>query len=243
MGITSENVAQQYGISRQEQDAFAASSHAKAAAAIDSGRFKDEIIPIKTKVFDGKAWKDITFVEDEGLRRSTTAEGLSKLRPVFSTKGTTTAGNASQVSDGAAATLITARSVAEANGLQNLGVLKSFSVVGVDPTVMGIGPAKAIPAACDKAGVSIEDIGLFEINEAFASQAVYCVKELGIDPEKVNVNGGAIALGHPLGCTGAKLTATLLHEMKKRGLKYGVVSMCIGGGMGAAAVFENEDAT
>jgi len=240
MGITSENVAKRFQITREQQDAFAFSSHKKAAAALDAGRFTDEIIPVNTRVHTGKGWMDLTFSEDEGVRRSTSIEGLAKLRPVFAMKGTTTAGNASQMSDGAAATLLMSREKAESGGFPILGVLKSYVVVGVEPEIMGIGPAKAIPAACEKAGVELGDVNLFEINEAFASQAVYCVKELGIDVEKVNVNGGAIALGHPLGCTGAKLTATLLHEMKRRGSKYGVVSMCIGGGMGAAAVFENE---
>ncbi|MEC9071540.1 MAG: acetyl-CoA C-acyltransferase, partial [Myxococcota bacterium] len=177
---------------------------------------------------------------DEGVRAETSLEVLGKLRPAFAVKGTTTPGNSSQVSDGAAATVIMAREKAETLGLDSLGVLRGYAVVGVDPAVMGIGPAVAIPKAAEKAGIEVSEIDLFEINEAFASQAVYCVRELGIDPEKVNVNGGAIALGHPLGCTGAKLTATLLHEMKRRGSRYGVVSMCIGGGMGAAAVFERE---
>ena len=169
-----------------------------------------------------------------------TLEQLGKINPAFQHGGSTTAGNASQMSDGAAATLVMSREKADELGLEQLGVMRSFVVVGVDPAVMGIGPAVAIPKACEKAGISVDDVEVFEINEAFASQAVYCVRELGIDPERVNPNGGAIALGHPLGCTGAKLTATLLHEMKRRGSRYGVVSMCIGGGMGAAAVFERE---
>jgi hypothetical protein len=185
---------------------------------------------------------DVVVTADDGVRADTTAEGLSKLKAAFSTTGTTTAGNSSQVSDGAAATLVMSRAKAESLGLPILGVVRSYAVVGVEPEVMGIGPAKAIPAALAKAGLSLGDIDVFEINEAFASQAVYCVRELGIDVDKVNPNGGAIALGHPLGCTGAKLTATLLHEMKRRSARYGVVSMCIGGGMGAAAVFEREEA-
>ena len=240
MGITSENVARLFEVDRATQDAFAVTSHQKAAAAIEAGRFKDEIVPVQTRVFRGGSWQDVTVEVDEGVRPDSSVEGLARLRPAFAVKGTTHAGNSSQVSDGAAATLIMAREKATASGLESLGTLKSYAVVGVDPSVMGIGPAKAIPAALEKAGLSVDDVDLFEINEAFASQAVYCVRELGIDAEKVNVNGGAIALGHPLGCTGAKLTATLLHEMKRRGSRYGVVSMCIGGGMGAAAVFERE---
>ena len=240
MGTTSENVAKRFGVSREEQDAFAASSQQKAAAAIAAGRFTEELIPVHTRVFDGAAWHDVTVTIDDGVRGDTTAEGLGKLRPAFATDGTATAGNSSQTSDGAAATVLMAREKAAAMGLTPLGVLRSFQVVGVPPDIMGIGPAKAIPAAVAKAGIKLSDVDLFEINEAFASQSVYCVRELGIDVDKVNVNGGAIALGHPLGCTGAKLTATLLHEMGRRGSRYGVVSMCIGGGMGAAAVFERE---
>ncbi|HJN76817.1 MAG TPA: thiolase family protein [Myxococcota bacterium] len=240
MGITSENVAKQFEVDRATQDSFAVRSHQKAAAAIEAGRFTDEIIPVQTRVYRGGSWQDVTVDADEGVRADTSVEGLARLRPAFAAKGTTHAGNCSQVSDGAAATLIMSREKSEAAGLEALGTLKAYAVVGVDPEIMGIGPAKAIPAALERAGLSIDDIDLFEINEAFASQAVYCVRELGIDEDKVNVNGGAIALGHPLGCTGAKLTATLLHEMKRRGSRYGVVSMCIGGGMGAAAVFERE---
>ena len=240
MGITSENVAKRFNVTREEQDAFAVSSHKKAAAAIESGKFKEEIIPVTTRVYRDGAWQEVTVDTDEGVRPDTSVEGLAKLRPVFAVNGTTTAGNASQTSDGASVTLIMAREKAEELGMPILGVLRSYQVVGVDPEIMGIGPKEAIPAAVEKAGIKIEDVDLFEINEAFASQAVYCTRELGLDMDKVNVNGGAIALGHPLGCTGAKLTATLLHEMKRRGSRYGVVSMCIGGGMGAAAVFERE---
>jgi acetyl-CoA acyltransferase len=240
MGITSENVASQYNVTRDEQDAFAVTSHQKAARAIEEGRFSDEIIPVDTRVWDGSEWKDITVDTDEGVRADSSVKGLARLRSPFKAGGSTHAGNASQMSDGAAATVVMAREKAEGLGLEILGVLKSYAVVGVAPEVMGIGPAKAIPAALERAGVAIGDVDLFEINEAFASQAVYCVRELGIDTAKVNVNGGAIALGHPLGCTGAKLTATLLHQMKRDDARYGVVSMCIGGGMGAAAVFERE---
>ncbi|MEC7946114.1 MAG: thiolase family protein [Myxococcota bacterium] len=240
MGMTSENVAKRFNVSRSEQDAFAVTSHQKAARAIAAGKFADEIVPVSTRVFDGSAWSDVVVDIDDGVRPDSSVEGLAKLRPVFAKDGTTTAGNASQVTDGAAATLIMARETAEKLALPILGVLRSYKVVGVDPEIMGIGPKDAIPAAVAKAGLDIGDIDLFEINEAFASQAVYCTRELGLDMDKVNVNGGAIALGHPLGCTGAKLTATLLHEMKRRDARYGVVSMCIGGGMGAAAVFERE---
>ena len=240
MGITSEKVASRFGVTRAEQDAFAARSHVKAAAALAEGRFVEETVPVATRTFKDGKWVDVVVTADDGVRADTTAEGLSKLKAAFSTTGTTTAGNSSQVSDGAAATLVMSRAKAESLGLPILGVVRSYAVVGVEPEVMGIGPAKAIPAALAKAGLSLGDIDVFEINEAFASQAVYCVRELGIDVDKVNPNGGAIALGHPLGCTGAKLTATLLHEMKRRGSRYGVVSMCIGGGMGAAAVFERE---
>jgi acetyl-CoA acyltransferase len=241
MGITAENVAKQFEISREDQDRFALSSHVKALAAIEAGRFADEIVPLNTRVFKGGQWHDITHTVDEGPREST-LEGLGKLRPAFAARGTVTAGNSSQMSDGAAATLIAARDVAESKGLPILGLLKNYQVVGVPPEIMGVGPRYAIPAVLEKAGLELSDIGLFEINEAFASQAVYCVRDLGIDESLVNVNGGAISMGHPLGCTGAKLTATLLHEMRRRGVKYGIVSMCIGGGMGAAAIFENPEA-
>jgi acetyl-CoA acyltransferase len=242
MGITSENVARRFEVSRQEQDAFALRSNQRAVAAIAAGRFQDEIVPVKTRVYREGSWSEVTVDTDDGPRADTTLEGLARLRPAFAATGTSTAGNSSQVSDGAAATLLMSRARAAQEGLAPLGTLRGYAVVGVPPDIMGIGPAVAIPAALEKAGIGIEDVDLFEINEAFASQSVYCVRELGIDPEKVNVNGGAIALGHPLGCTGAKLTATLLHEMRRRNARYGVVSMCIGGGMGAAAVFENERA-
>jgi acetyl-CoA acyltransferase len=232
MGITSETVSSRYGVSRADQDAFGVASNAKALAAIKAGRFKDEIIPITTKV-DGK---DVVFDTDDGPREST-IEGLGKLRPAFKVDGVSTAGNSSQTSDGAAIELLMTRAKAEELGFTPLGELVTFQVAGVHPDEMGIGPAAAIPKALAKAGLKVGDIGLFELNEAFASQALYCVRTLGIDPARVNVNGGAIALGHPLGCTGAKLTASLLHEMQRRQVEYGVVSMCIGGGMGAAAIF------
>lgn len=242
MGITAENVASRYDVSREDQDAFALQSHERALAAIEEGRFKDEIVPVETRVWKDGVWHDITFDTDEGPRKGSTLEALARLRPAFKMGGSVTAGNSSQVSDGAAAALIADKAYAEEHGLPILGLLKSYAVVGVPPEIMGVGPAYAIPKALDKAGLTLDDIGLVELNEAFASQALYCVRELGLDPDIVNVNGGAISLGHPLGCTGAKLTATLLHEMKRRNVRYGIVSMCIGGGMGAAAVFENPDA-
>ncbi|RWR96099.1 3-ketoacyl-CoA thiolase 2, peroxisomal [Cinnamomum micranthum f. kanehirae] len=245
MGITSENVADRYGVTRQEQDQAAIESHKKAAAAAASGKFKDEIIPVATKIIDPKSGeeKHITISMDDGIRPDTTLSGLAKLKPAFKKDGTTTAGNSSQVSDGAGAVLLMRKSLALQKGLPILGVFRSFSVVGVDPAINGIGPAVAIPAAVKSAGLEISDIDLFEINEAFASQFVYCCKELDLDPEKVNVNGGAMALGHPLGATGARCVGTLLHEMKRRGrdCRFGVISMCIATGMGAAAVFERGD--
>lgn len=245
MGHTAEEVARRYRIDRKKQDAFAAESHRKAATAIAQGRFKDEIVPVQGSKYvqdsQGK-WQRQNFKleHDEGVRPDTTVEVLSRLRPVFMEGGTVTAGNSSQMSDGAAAVVVMSRERAEKMGLKPLAVFRSFAAAGVDPEVMGIGPVEAIPKALNMAGITIDQVDLFEINEAFASQCVYIIEHLGLDPEKVNVNGGAIALGHPLGCTGAKLTVTLLHEAQRRGSRYGVVSMCIGGGMGAAAVFEFE---
>lgn len=241
MGITSENVAERFGVSREKQDAFALSSQQKAARAQRSGVFQQEIVPVAARfVDDGGKEHKVVVDKDEGIRAGTTLAGLSKLRPAFKADGSTTAGNASQVSDGAAAVLIGRRSAVEALGLPVLGVLRASAVVGVPPDVMGIGPAFAIPAALQQAGLTLADIDVFEINEAFASQAVYCVEKLGIPLEKVNPNGGAIALGHPLGCTGARQVVTLLNELRRRGRRaFGVVSMCIGTGMGAAAVFEH----
>lgn len=238
MGVTAENVAEQFNVTREQQDAFAVASNNKAIAAIESGTFKDEIIPVPVRVFKGGKWIETTFDTDEGPRAST-VEGLAKLRTPFKAKGSVTAGTSSQMSDGAAAVVIMDRAKAEERGLNVLGVLRSFQVVGVPPEIMGVGPLYAIPKAVEAAGLTLDDIDIFEINEAFASQALYCVRELGIDTDKVNPNGGAIALGHPLGATGARMTATLLHEMKRKNARYGIVSMCIGGGMGAAAVYEN----
>eukprot|EP00898_Chlorokybus_atmophyticus_P005210 jgi/Chlat1/5690/Chrsp38S05539 len=242
MGVTSENVAERYGVTRAQQDSMAARSHERAAAAQEAGRFKDEIIPVHTKLVDPKTGDErpVVISEDDGIRKGTTVASLSKLNPVFKKGGSTTAGNSSQVTDGAGAVLLMRRSKAQELGLPVLGVFRSFAAVGVDPAVMGIGPAVAIPQAVEMAGLRIEDIDLFELNEAFASQATYCCDKLDLDQNKVNVNGGAMALGHPLGATGARCVATLLHEMKRRGkdCRFGVVSMCIGSGMGAAAVFE-----
>jgi acetyl-CoA acyltransferase 1 len=241
MGQTSENVAAEFKVSREKQDMMAVDSHRKALAAQAAGKFT-EIVPVTTTVVDKKTGeeKTVTLTADEGPRAGTTMEKLSKLRAVFAEDGTTTAGNASQVSDGAAAALLMKRSKAQELGLPIKGVFRSFSVVGVRPEVMGIGPAEAIPLALAQAGITQDQVDVFEINEAFASQAVYCVETLGIDMKKVNPLGGAIALGHPLGCTGVRQVATLLPELERQNARYGVVSMCIGTGMGAAAVFERE---
>ncbi|ABB15363.1 thiolase family protein [Carboxydothermus hydrogenoformans] len=242
MGLTAENVASRYNISREEQDEFAYKSHMKAKEAILGGKFKDEIVPVPVveKIFDGKKVIEKTemFEVDEGPRFDTTLEALARLKPVFRQGGTVTAGNSSQTSDGAAAALLMSAEKAEELGLKPIAVFRSFAVGGVEPEIMGIGPVVAIPKALKLAGITLDQVDVFELNEAFAAQALAVIKTLEIDPAKVNPNGGAIALGHPLGCTGAKLTATLLSEMQRRRAKYGVVSMCIGGGMGAAGVFE-----
>nr|XP_061843720.1 3-ketoacyl-CoA thiolase, peroxisomal-like [Nerophis lumbriciformis] len=240
MGMTSENVAERMGVSREKQDVFAMMSHQKATRAQQSGVFEREIVPVVTRLLDQDGTeRRVTVAKDEGIRAGTTLAALSRLTPAFKVGGSTTAGNSSQVSDGAAAVLLGRRSTVEALGLPVLGVLRASAVVGVPPDMMGVGPAVAIPAALKKAGLKMSDIDVFEINEAFASQAVYCMEKLAIPPEKVNPNGGAIALGHPLGCTGARQVVTLLHELRRRGPRaLGVVSMCIGTGMGAAAIFE-----
>lgn len=243
MGHTAEQVAVKYGISRDDQDAFAVESHRRAAAAIDAGKFDDEIVPVEfTKGYvdsDGKfAEKKETFSMDEGVRRGTTTEILAKLRPAFSVTGTVTAGNASQTSDGAASVLVMDREKAVAEGLTPIAKFRSFAVAGVPPEIMGIGPIAAIPKALKIAGLSIEDIDVWELNEAFASQSLQVIRELKLDTSKVNVNGGAIALGHPLGATGTILTVRMMSELKRQGKQFGVVTMCIGGGMGAAGVFE-----
>ena len=239
MGTTAENVATRYDVSREDQDAFALRSNTNALAAQANGTFNDEIVPVKTKVWINGEMKDKVVDTDEGPRAST-LEALAKLRTVFSTTGRSTAGNSSQTSDGAAANLIMTREKAEKLGLPVLAVFRGFQVVGVKADEMGVGPAYAIPKLVEHYGMTVDDIDTYEINEAFASQALYSVRKTGIDPERVNPHGGAIALGHPLGCTGAKLTATLLHEMKRTKKRFGIVSMCIGGGMGAAGLFENE---
>ncbi|MCE5171209.1 acetyl-CoA C-acyltransferase [Paenibacillus profundus] len=243
MGYTAENVATRFGISREDQDRFAADSHRKAAAAIAEGKFRDEIVPVNTSQkgvgADGRPWeKEITFDMDEGVRPDTTPEALARLKPAFAARGSVTAGNSSQMSDGAAACVLMSAERAQALGLQPLAAFRSFAIAGVEPDIMGVGPVEAIPKALRMAGITQEQVDLFEVNEAFASQCIHIIRQLELDESKVNVNGGAIALGHPLGCTGSKLTATLVHELRRRGGGYGVVSMCIGGGMGAAGVFE-----
>jgi acetyl-CoA acyltransferase len=231
MGITAENVARKFEIGRADQDAFALTSHQKAVAAIAAGRFVEEIVPVTT--VEGS-----TFSVDEGPRADTTLEALAGLRPVFHVKGTATAGNSSQTSDGVAMTVLMSAAKAKAIGATPLARFVGFAVAGVAPELMGIGPVEAIPKVLKQCGLSLNDIDLFELNEAFAAQSLAVVKVLGIDPAKVNVNGGAIAMGHPLGCTGAKLTATVIHELRRRKGRYGMVTMCIGGGMGAAGIFE-----
>jgi acetyl-CoA acyltransferase len=246
MGLTAENVAEKFGITREEQDRFALLSHQKAAKAIKEGKFKEEIIPIPAKVRETKEdgtviVKEVIFDTDEGVRYDASLEGMASLKSVFKAKGTVTAGNSSQTSDGAAAVILMSREKAEALKLRPMAAFRSFAVAGVPPEIMGVGPAYAVPKALKKAGLTIKDIGLVELNEAFASQALYVIRELGLNLDIVNVNGGAVAMGHPLGCTGAKLTTTLLYEMKRRKVRYGLVTMCIGGGMGAAGVFERVD--
>jgi acetyl-CoA acyltransferase len=246
MGLTAERVATHYGITREAMDQFSYESHQKALAAIDGGKFDDEIVPVSvtsSAVSNGKGkakavTSEAVFSKDEGPRADTSLEALAKLKPVFHAKGTVTAGNSSQTSDGAAAAVVMSAARAAALGIPAMAKFVAFAYAGCDPEEMGIGPIHAIPKVLKMAGLSLEDIGLFELNEAFAAQSLAVLKVLGIDPAKVNVNGGAIALGHPLGCTGAKLTATLLREMPRRNVKYGIVTMCVGGGMGAAGIFE-----
>jgi acetyl-CoA acyltransferase len=244
MGLTAERVARHYKVSREDQDAFALSSHRKALAAQAAGRFKDELIPVPvtTAAPNGKPGapqaQEKIFDADEGPRADTSAEALAKLRPAFAAQGTVTAGNSSQTSDGAAAAVLMDSARAAQLGLQPLARLAAYAVAGCLPEEMGVGPIYAIPKALGRAGLRLDDIGVIELNEAFAAQSLAVIRTLGLDPEKVNVNGGAIALGHPLGCTGAKLTATLLQEMKRRKQRYGMVTMCVGGGMGAAGIFE-----
>jgi len=236
-GLVAENHARESSISREEQDAFALRSHQRALAAIAAGRFKDEVVPLTFKVVNGTI-QDVTFAQDEGPRRDTSLEALARLRPAFHASGTVTAGNSSQTSDGAAAVVVTSADFAKEHGLAPLGRFVAFATAGVEPERFGIGPVPAIRKVLKLAGLSLDQIDLIELNEAFAAQVLACLRELPIDPEKVNVNGGAIALGHPLGCTGAKLTTTLLYEMRRRNARYGMVTMCVGGGMGAAGIFE-----
>ena len=243
MGLTAERVAAHYGITREEMDQFSFDSHRKALAAIAAGRFDDEIVPVpvtSTRICSKGKLKsaETIFKTDEGPRTDTSLEALARLKPVFHARGTVTAGNSSQTSDGAAAAVVMSASRAAALGIKPLGKFIAFAYAGCDPEEMGIGPIYAIPKVLKMAGLSLEDIGVIELNEAFAAQSLAVIKVLGIDPAKVNVNGGAIALGHPLGCTGAKLTATILHEMPRRKARYGMVTMCVGGGMGAAGIFE-----
>jgi acetyl-CoA acyltransferase len=243
-GLVAENHARESSISREEQDAFALRSHQRAIAAIDTGRFSEEITPLRYQVAvpgngNGKpSLRDVTFNVDEGPRRDTSAQALASLRPAFHAAGTVTAGNSSQTSDGASAVVVTSASFAKDRGLQPLARFVAFATAGVEPERFGVGPVPAIRKALKMAGLSLDQIDLIELNEAFAAQVLACLRELPIDLERLNVNGGAIALGHPLGCTGAKLTTTLLHEMKRRQSRYGMVTMCVGGGMGAAGIFE-----
>ncbi|MCI0451536.1 MAG: thiolase family protein [Candidatus Latescibacteria bacterium] len=243
MGNTAENVAEKYSVSRETQDAFALRSHTNAARAIAEGRFNDEIVPVKVieKSINAKnkiEAREIEFKVDESVRTDTSMEALAALKPVFRVGGTVTAGNSSPMNDGAAALVIVSESVMKELGAKPLGKLIAFATAGVEPELMGIGPVFAVPKVLEQAELTIGDIGLFELNEAFASQAAYVQQTLGIRTDRLNVNGGAIALGHPLGCTGSKLTASLLYEMQRRGVEYGIVTMCIGGGMGAAGIFQ-----
>ncbi len=242
MGITSEMVAKKYGITREQCDAFALRSHQRAAAAIDAGKFKDDIVPFEvTEVFvkdDKREEKHFVVDTDEGVRRDTSLEALSRLRPVFAAKGVTTAGNSSQTSDGASMVLVVSEEIVKRYNLQPIARLVSYAVGGVDPLYMGIGPIAAIPKALKRAGLKLKDIEQVELNEAFAAQSLAVIKEMELDPDIVNVNGGAIALGHPLGCTGAKLTTQILNEMRRRGQKYGMVTACVGGGQGIAGIYE-----
>ena len=255
-GLVAENHARELNISRDEQDAFALRSHQRALAAIDAGRFADEITPLTFNVVNNvgadlvnhvgadlkvgpyQGVREVTFAQDEGPRRDTSAAALAKLRPAFHASGTVTAGNTSQTSDGAAAVLVTSAGFAKAHGLEPMARFVTYATAGVEPERFGIGPVPAIRKALKAAGLTLDDMDLVELNEAFAAQVLACLRELPIDPDKLNVNGGAIALGHPLGCTGAKLTATLMHEMRRRQSRYGLVTMCVGGGMGAAGIIE-----
>jgi len=251
MGLTAENLARRYGIGREESDKFSLESHRRALRAIGEGKFKDEIVPVRVELRkpaassgagaspEGSvAVERIDFAVDECPRADTTLEGLAKLKPVFARNGTVTAGNASQMSDGAAAVVVLSERKAKALGLKPRAVLRAYAVAGVEPEVMGIGPVKAVPLALRQAGLTLDQIDIIELNEAFAVQALAVMRDLGLDPAKVNVNGGAVALGHPLGATGARLTVSALKELERRGGRYALVTMCVGGGMGAAGIFE-----
>jgi len=243
MGLTAEQVVRKYKVTREDQDVFAYHSHMKALAAIRGGKFREEIVPVKTTLYSAKDGgkpvpRDIVFEVDEGPRADTTIEALAKLKPAFDAKGTVTAGNASQMSDGAAAAVVVSEKALKSLGAEPLARFLGYAVAGVAPEIMGIGPVEAVPKLLKRLRIKLMRIDLVELNEAFAAQSLPVIRELGLDSDRVNVNGGAIALGHPLGCTGAKLTATLLHEMKRREAKLGLVTMCIGGGMGAAGLFE-----
>ena len=244
MGLTAENLARKYGITREKADEFSLRSHTRALAAIREGKFQEEVVPLTVQVEapggngTQPGYKEISFSVDEGPRPDTSREGLAKLRPAFHARGTVTAGNSSQTSDGAAACVVMSEQRAKDMGVKPLARFVSYATAGVPPEIMGIGPVAAIPKALKLAGLQLSDIDLIELNEAFAAQALAVIQEAGLDIEKVNVNGGAVALGHPLGCTGAKLTATILSEMRRRGSHYGLVTMCVGGGMGAAGIFE-----
>jgi acetyl-CoA acyltransferase len=238
MGNTAENVARQFNVSREEQDAFALRSHQKAVAAWAEGRFSGEVLPVKTRVFDEGIWREVTVDRDEGPRADTTAEKLAALKPVFDPTGSVTAGNSSPVNDGAAAVVLMAGDKAKAGGRKIRGYFRAFAVAGVPPGIMGIGPVPAVRKLMAKTGLKIDEIDIYEVNEAFASQAVYCLRELGLPQDRVNVNGGAIAIGHPLGATGARQIATALAELERRKGRYAVITMCVGGGMGAAGLIE-----
>ena len=238
-GLVAENHARESSVSREAQDQFALRSHQRAIAAIDAGRFKDEIVPLTVRIVDqGPRVREITFDTDEGPRRETSIAALAKLKPAFHVSGTVTAGNSSQMSDGASAVIVTSAALAQERRLTPLARFVGYATAGVKPELFGIGPVPAIRKVLKLTGLTLDQIDLIELNEAFAAQALACMNELGLDPDKVNVNGGAIALGHPLGCTGGKLTATLIHELHRRQVRYGLVTMCVGGGMGAAGIFE-----
>jgi acetyl-CoA acyltransferase len=238
MGLTAEKLARKHGIDRAASDAFALDSHQKALAAIAAGRFRDEIVPLTVEAGGNGGAGTVSFDTDEGPRKDTDAAALAKLKPAFAEGGIVTAGNASPMSDGAAAAVVMSLERAQALGVKPLARVVTFAVAGVPPEIMGIGPVEAIPKALRQAGLALADIDLIELNEAFAAQALAVIQAAGLDPARVNVNGGAVALGHPLGCTGAKLTAQLIHEMHRRRARYGMVTMCVGGGMGAAGIFE-----